>query len=249
MLCAESLRVQACFDGEVDAVSAVEIERHIERCAECQALYRHLEQTRTALRRDLSYYRVPAPLAARVRRALPASPRWSRRVGPGFWTGALSGVGVMGVAAALALLLWLPLRVSPVIDDLLSAHLRSLMSSRLIDVASSDRHTVKPWFAGHADVSPAVADFESQGYKLIGGRVEYLARQRAAVLVYQHGAHVIDVFVWAADGGPGGGHMPRCCARASGCATAIGCCSGNRAIWRIARWPTPAPRNCGAWRN
>ncbi len=74
------------------------------------------------------------------------------------------------------------------------------MPEHLIDVVSTDKHTVKPWFAGHADVSPAVADFEPQGYKLIGGRADYLDHQRAAVVVYQHGAHVINVFSWAGDG-------------------------------------------------
>jgi anti-sigma factor RsiW len=58
---------------------------------------------------------------------------------------------------------------------------------------------VKPWFAGHADVSPVVADFDQQGYRLIGGRADYLDRQRAAVVVYQHGSHVINVFSWATD--------------------------------------------------
>jgi anti-sigma factor RsiW len=74
------------------------------------------------------------------------------------------------------------------------------MPAHLIDVVSTDKHTVKPWFAGHADVSPAVADFEAQGYRLIGGRADYIDHQRSAVVVYQHGAHVINVFTWAASG-------------------------------------------------
>jgi anti-sigma factor RsiW len=60
---------------------------------------------------------------------------------------------------------------------------------------------VKPWFAGHADVSPVVADFAAQGYRLVGGRADYLEHQRAAVVVYQHGAHVINVFSWSGGGG------------------------------------------------
>ena len=218
MLCAESLRVQAYFDGEVDAVSAVEIERHLERCPECRTLHQHLERTRTALRRDLSDFRVPPALAARVGRALDEEaattggrrarrpwPSWARP----YLRGALSGVGVSAIAAALALFMWLPLRTDALVEDLMSAHLRSLMSSHLIDVVSSDRHTVKPWFAGHTDVSPAVADFEPQGYKLVGGRADYLAHQRSAVLVYQHGAHVINVFSWAADRNAAGREMTR----------------------------------------
>ena len=75
------------------------------------------------------------------------------------------------------------------------------MPEHLIDVVSTDKHTVKPWFAGHTDVSPVVADFDSQGYRLIGGRADYFDHQRAAVVVYQHGSHVINVFSWAAERG------------------------------------------------
>jgi anti-sigma factor RsiW len=92
----------------------------------------------------------------------------------------------------------LPGSLSPLTNDLVSAHVRSLMPAHLIDVVSTDRHTVKPWFAGHADVSPVVADFEPQGYKLIGGRADYIEHQRSAVVVYQHGLHVINVFTWSA---------------------------------------------------
>jgi len=86
---------------------------------------------------------------------------------------------------------------NPLLDDLMTSHVRSLMPSHLIDVASTDQHTVKPWFAGHADVSPVVADFAPQGYTLVGGRADYFAHQRSAVVVYQHGPHVINVFSWA----------------------------------------------------
>jgi anti-sigma factor RsiW len=61
------------------------------------------------------------------------------------------------------------------------------MPDHLIDMVSTDKHTVKPWFAGHTDVSPVVADFDSQGYRPIGGRADYFDHQRAAVVVYQHG--------------------------------------------------------------
>ena len=80
----------------------------------------------------------------------------------------------------------------------MNAHLRSLMSDHLIDVVSSDRHTVKPWFAGHTDVSPPAADFDKEGYKLIGGRADYVDGHRAAVVVYRHGLHIVNVFAWAA---------------------------------------------------
>jgi anti-sigma factor RsiW len=219
VLCPEQLRVQAYFDGEVDALSASEIERHLERCAECRELHVQLQQTRRALRSELNYFRVPQPLSVRIGAVLDEAAAAEARgagagkfrgSGPGpvravrparsFWTGAFSGVGLSAVAAAALLFIWTPmLGTNPLIDDLVGAHLRSLMPDHLIDVVSSDRHTVKPWYAGHTDVSPAVADFEAQGYKLVGGRADYLDRQRSAVMVYQHGSHTINVFTWAAD--------------------------------------------------
>jgi anti-sigma factor RsiW len=208
--------VQAYFDGEVDAVSAADIERHVANCAECRALLDDLELVRTALRKDLGVERAPPELRARIALALdqesaaeaprpmaqdpPTAPgRRTRRV-RSFWAGALGGAGATAMAAGLAMFLLLPRLANPLTDELVNAHVRSLMPAHLIDVVSTDRHTVKPWFAGHADVSPVVADFESQGYKLVGGRVDYLDHQRSAVVVYQHGAHVINVFSWAANG-------------------------------------------------
>jgi anti-sigma factor RsiW len=210
--CAESLRVQAYFDAEVDAVSAADIERHIEHCDGCRALLQDLEQVRTVLRRDSAYVRAPAALRAKLMLALDeestalaketprprerASPSWRPR---SFWAGALGGVGGTAIAATLAFFLLVPRLTNPLLDELVSAHVRSLMPPHLIDVVSTDKHTVKPWFAGHTDVSPVVADFEQQGYKLIGGRADYLDHQRSAVVVYQHGAHIINVFSWAAN--------------------------------------------------
>jgi anti-sigma factor RsiW len=206
--CAESLRTQAYFDGEVDAVSAAEIERHAEHCAECHALLEDLRQLRTALRRDAAYERAPAALRAQVMRALDreADTQRSRARPPvlarktWFWAGASSGIGGTAIAATLAFFLLAPPLTAPLVNDLVSAHVRSLMPAHLIDVESTDRHTVKPWFAGHADVSPVVVDFASQGYRLVGGRADYLDSQRSAVVVYQHGAHVINVFSWADEG-------------------------------------------------
>jgi anti-sigma factor RsiW len=209
--CAESLRVQAYFDGEVDAVSAAEIERHVEHCGACRELLQDLEKVRRALRRGISYAAAPPALRTQVLEALdqetdaaPRKPRPARQSrvfgGRAFRIGAFSGIGGTAIAAAMAFFIVLPSLVSPLSNEIVSAHVRSLMPAHLIDVVSTDRHTVKPWFAGHADVSPAVADFEAQGYRLIGGRADYIDHQRSAVVVYQHGAHVINVFTWAASG-------------------------------------------------
>jgi anti-sigma factor RsiW len=209
MQCAEALRVQAYFDGELDAFSATKRERHTEVCAECRTLLKDLGRMRAALRQDLSCASAPSALRARIMRSLDEesavkSPRlhrerltrWQRRP---FWQGAFSGIGGTAIAAGIAFFLLTPPLTNPLLEDLVNAHVRSLMPDHLIDVVSTDKHTVKPWFAGHTDVSPVVADFDSQGYRLIGGRADYFYNQRAAVIVYQHGSHVINVFSWAAD--------------------------------------------------
>jgi anti-sigma factor RsiW len=209
MQCAESLRVQAYFDGELDALSASDVERHARTCAECDELLQDLQQTRTALREDLTYASAPSALRARIMRSLDEDtsikiPRADGGMRKGwrpqpFWRGAFSGIGGTAIAAGIAFFLLVPSLTTPLLDDLVNAHVRSLMPDHLIDVVSTDKHTVKPWFAGHTDVSPVVVDFDSQGYRLVGGRADYFERQRAAVVVYQHGSHVINVFSWAAD--------------------------------------------------
>lgn len=202
MKCAESLRVQAYFDAEVDAVSAAEIERHTGHCVECRALLEDLERTRRAIRRELPFEHTPRELRARLARlldreaAVAAPATVVRRRSQPYWLGALGGAAAAAAVAAVWLA-WVPPPGSALLDDLVSAHVRSLMPAHLTDVVSTDRHTVKPWFAGHADVSPVVADFAAQGYRLIGGRADYFEHQRVAAVVYQRGAHFINVFAWA----------------------------------------------------
>jgi anti-sigma factor RsiW len=207
----EPLRLEAYFDNEMDALDAAELERHVEQCGECGAYLLDLEQTRAALRRGLTQARVPPALRAQLARALDQeNTRHARpRFYYSFWAGAFGGACAAATAAILAFVIWVPPFGGALVDDLVGAHLRSLMPDHLIDVVSTDRHTVKPWFAGHTDVSPVVADFAAQGYRLVGARADYVDRQRAAVLVYQHGAHVINVFSWAGDQHSLPGHTTR----------------------------------------
>jgi anti-sigma factor RsiW len=179
-------------------------DRHIETCAECAALLKDLEAARAGLRDAAPYYRAGDKLRARIADVLDdergeRSSRHPARVGKGFLWGALSGGTATALAAAVAVLLFLPAAPNLAVDDLTNAHLRSMMSDHLIDVASSDRHTVKPWFAGHTDVSPPAVDFARDGYTLLGGRADYVDGHRAAVVVYRRGKHIINVFAWIAD--------------------------------------------------
>lgn len=218
MTCAEALRVQAYFDGELDLAEAASIDRHLSRCAACRALLAELGETRAALR-NVPAVRAPAALRARILDSLDAEEATSANTGTAdfaaansaqpkplrgsalrsrpFWFGAFAGLGVSALAAALFAFVLLPMSVGPMVEGLMSAHLQSLRPDRLVQVVSSEHHTVKPWFGGRADVSPTVADFGAQGFTLLGGRTDPLLGQRAAVTVYRHGKHTINVFAWA----------------------------------------------------
>ena len=212
MPCTEALRTQEYFDGELDASASVEVEHHLETCADCAALLADLESTRRLIREQAPYHRPDDALRRRIADGLrredgdrPSVRRFVTgnrlfAVGNGrFLSGAASGAAATAVAATLVVFAALPPPASPLVGDVMNAHLRSMMSDHLVDVVSSDRHTVKPWFAGHTDVSPPAVDFADQGYKLVGGRADYVDGLRAAVVVYRHGAHVINVFAWTRD--------------------------------------------------
>jgi anti-sigma factor RsiW len=205
MQCTESLRTQAYFDGELGAEPAVEVERHLETCAECASLLADLESTRRLIREQVPYHRADGALRKRIDHALgredgerPSVRRW-RAGGGRFLAGAAGGSLVTALAAAFVLIAVTPPPSSLLVGDMMNAHLRSMMSDHLVDVVSSDRHTVKPWFAGHTDVSPPAVDFAAQGYQLVGGRADYVDGHRAAVVVYRHGAHIINVFAWTGE--------------------------------------------------
>jgi anti-sigma factor RsiW len=205
MSCAKTLRTQSFIDGEVVGADAEVIERHIEGCADCQAFCASAATLSDAIRTHAPRYAAPAALRRRVDAMLdeeclqhaPRPFRYARHTPPSFWRGALSGAGVTALAAGLVAFVFLPPSASTLADQVTVAHTSALMQGREIQVVSTDHHTVKPWFAGRLPFSPPVADFAAEGYKLIGGRLDKVAGAPAAVVVYQHGKHKIDLFVWA----------------------------------------------------
>ncbi|NML33968.1 anti-sigma factor family protein [Paraburkholderia antibiotica] len=115
-------------------------------------------------------------------------------------------IALCAAAGVLALTLHRSADVAPFTDELIESHVRAQVSGRDIDVISTDRHTVKPWFNGKLDYSPPVEDLAASGFALEGGRLDYLAHQRVAVLVYRYRKHVIDVYVFPQ--GATGGALP-----------------------------------------
>jgi anti-sigma factor RsiW len=194
--------IDAHVDGELDLVNALAVEQHLASCAVCA---KRLENIRSLTGRigaaDLSC-RAPARLAERIQALLPAS-EFSERPEPQM-TAFRWERWAFAVAALLAVVAvgrpWLggSTGVSPSDDfirEVVADHVRSLQVNHLVDVASEDRHTVKPWFAGRLEFSPLVADLKDKGIPLVGGRLDELDGEPAAALVYQHGKHVVNLFV------------------------------------------------------
>ena len=183
-------------DGELDLVVHLQIDKHLADCPECAEQEKNLRSLRTAISSESLYYRAPAALRSRIQGAIPAATRTRRRPSFQLATSAAGVLLLLGVPAAIWIL-W-PRANDRIAEMVVANHVRSLQADHCMDVVSSDRHTVKPWFRGKLDFSPQVPDLSAQGYTLSGGRLDYLADRPVAALVYQRRLHPINVFTWPA---------------------------------------------------
>jgi len=208
MICNETMRLlDAYVDNELDLRGALEVEEHIARCPACGAEEKSLRELQVSARANLTRYPMPTGFEARMRAALhaeeaqaPTEPppvqavRKPRRA----WRWAALAPAAAAAAVlvvAMPRLLQQPSETS-VADAVVAAHVRSLLANHLTDVASSDQHTVKPWFQGKLDYSVSVTDFAAEGFPLVGGRLDYVEDTPAAALVYKRAQHVVNLFVW-----------------------------------------------------
>jgi anti-sigma factor RsiW len=208
MNCDETeILLQALADGELDAGNAHAVEAHVATCARCARRLHEIHGVREALAGHSLRFEAPDNLRAKVEAALPAPirrpVRTSRRsLLQGFALGTLLS---SAVAASVAVMVMHGDDDRRILGEAVSAHLRSLQADHLIDVQSSDQHTVKPWFNGRIELAPPVIDLTAQGFTLVGGRLDYMGDKAVASLVYRRRQHVINLFV-----APGGGlaHLP-----------------------------------------
>jgi anti-sigma factor RsiW len=179
-------------DVELDLVRALEVERHLDDCPACAARLEDMRALSSRLADPALYHQMPSRLKGRVRAAL--RPPW-QLAWPGLVAAAAAVLVAIGLWAALSALAS-PVGQEMVARDVVAGHVRSLMVNHLVDVESSDRHTVKPWFTGKLDFAPEVKDLTANGFPLVGGRLDYIDGRPAAAIVYRRDRHTINVFVW-----------------------------------------------------
>jgi anti-sigma factor RsiW len=207
-----SLLLHAYSDGELDLVRSLELEEHLKTCAACAQELREQQALRKSIHSANLYHRAPEGLRERIVAAtgnVAVGSREARRdvaipirLSPRRW----APVEWIAVAAAIVIVVAVGIRVVPgilhdrggdlVAEELVASHIRSLQPGHLMDVVSTDQHTVKPWFDGKIDFAPPVRDLAEQGYPLVGGRLDYIGHRTVAALIYQRRKHYINLYVW-----------------------------------------------------
>jgi len=192
------------IDSELDVATAILVKQHLRDCPQCQQLLECRKALRVLLNNPQLQFEVPDSLPRKIQSALPVPTANARQrsgqrsVIPWFTV-------PLALAAALAVVFGLQFLNqrgmfdrsggNALAEEVISSHVRSLLAAHLLDVPSSDQHTVKPWFDGKLKFSPPVQDFTTQGFPLMGGRLDYINGREVAALVYHRNKHIINLFI------------------------------------------------------
>jgi anti-sigma factor RsiW len=188
-------------DSELDAANTLQVDEHLADCPACFDLSRRLSTLRGALQNQDLRFTAPAALRRNIVGAIRDRAESEREVAPRasrFQYGGWIAAAVVLLASLFTLHLSTIRRDDRIAGELVASHVRSLMAEHLMDVASTDQHTVKPWFDGKLDFAPPVKDFRDSGFPLLGGRLDVIDGHPAAALVFGRHKHLLNLFVWPA---------------------------------------------------
>jgi anti-sigma factor RsiW len=210
MQCTQTRDLTGAYaDGELDLAAGADVARHLEECPRCAALYSQTLRVSRAAHDPELRYQAPDELKRRVLAAVagtqrPGVGRMNRQIGPvnRWWWAVAAAIALAAGTAYLVIEANRSSTNDAIAGEVVSSHVRSLLASHMLDVVSSDRHTVKPWFAGKLDYSLEVPDLGREGFELAGGRLDYVGKRPTAALIYRRREHVINVFVWPHNSGP-----------------------------------------------
>lgn len=200
MECSEARAlIEPYLGGDLGIERSVQLERHLEGCATCPRALADARAFKAALRDKLFYHRAPFSLYRTVSKRLVSMDRpasGARPSLPSWLRVAASLMLVAGLSSGITYYA-MPRAADAIPDAVFASHVRGVLSGqRLVDVHSSDEHTVRPWFGNKLDFSPPVTDLASEGFPLMGGRMDYVSGRTVAVLVYRRKNHVITLFIW-----------------------------------------------------
>jgi anti-sigma factor RsiW len=199
--------IGAYIDGELDLVRSLDIEGHLHECSLCSREYESYRALHGAIRDGDFYFDTPAGLEKRIRTGLRRANESQARLSLPSWRWLFAGAAAAATAMvvlSIALIFNGNRARTLLVQDLVSSHIRSLQN-HLIDVPSSDQHTVKPWFNGKVDFSPPVKDLSDVGFHLEGGRLDYVDNRPVAVVVYSRRQHYINLYIWPSNANAGTG--------------------------------------------
>ena len=184
------LLIHAYMDGELDPVNALAVKQQIDADPALASELAAVSELQRVLRERLPRDSVPAHLRSQINAAVGLTPRWAQPT----WRALAASVALVAVISSSST--WLLLgsqRARTTEDAIVADHIRALMAPQPADVASTDQHTVKPWFNGRVPEAPRVVDLASAGFPLIGGRIDVVSRSPVPTLVYRHRKHFISL--------------------------------------------------------